>query len=55
MTAYVRHIFERMIPQEKEMRVRRWAASNAYTLIFVSILFVVQMIVLLMILANEGT
>ena len=41
MTNTVRRIFELVIPEAKEDRLRAWASEHAYTLVFISVMFVV--------------
>lgn len=55
MTAQtIKRAFERAIPKEKEYKVRRWAAANAYTLIFIVIMFVLTWILMVFLRVKES-
>lgn len=41
MTGFVRSMFERFIPERQEETLRLWAAEHAYSLVFITFLFIV--------------
>lgn len=51
MSAYVKHLMERAVGVVPEQRIREWAASNAFTLIFLVVMFVLTWALLV----YEGT
>lgn len=52
MNGQIRRVFE-MIPAEKEQRIRRWAATNAYTLIFIAAFFIVTWVLMFILFMKE--
>lgn len=53
-TQTIKRAFERAIPKEKEYKVRRWAAANAYTLIFILVMFVMTWVLMVCLAIKEG-